>query len=335
MKPLLGGIGLFLKGGTTEAGVRQKLGRDARPVWIDEAEAESAKAKTTMQGLLDLNRQSSSEGGAEIVKGTQNQTGAKTYHVRSCFSFSSINPTLDHMADENRMSVLELTSHDAEARAGFDAFVDRINQIITPAFAAGFVARSVRLMPVILDNAKTFSKAVAVHLGSSRIGDQVGTLLAGAFSEISDNRVSFEAARKWVEEQDWGDTTSADADPDERRMLNHLMQTRVTLDHGNRKEDLTLDELVRAASGANGPAVAEFANNELKRHGLWYDDGGVWVSNTHKALRKHLEGTPWSSKWERTLKRLPGTRPLARTEAAIRFAGSRDRATFVPLSLIE
>jgi hypothetical protein len=50
-------------------------------------------------------RQSSSEGGAEIIKGTQNQIGAKRYHVRSTFMLSSINPTLDHLADESRMTV--------------------------------------------------------------------------------------------------------------------------------------------------------------------------------------------------------------------------------------
>ena len=38
---------------------------------------------------------------------------------------------------------------------------------MTDDFAAGFMARSVWLMPEILDNAKTFSKAVAVHLGNS------------------------------------------------------------------------------------------------------------------------------------------------------------------------
>jgi putative DNA primase/helicase len=344
MQPALGGIGLFRKGGSTEAGIRQELGRDALPVMFDEAEAESLKSKNTLQGLLELNRQSSSDGGAKIVKGTQNQSGAKTYHVKSCFAFSSINPTLDHMADESRVSVLELTSHNAEARAGFDAFVDRINRTMTPEFCAGFVARSVWLMPVILENARTFSKAVAVHLGSSRVGDQIGTLLAGAFSEISDNRVSFEAARKWVEEQDWSDTTSADATPDERRLLNHLIQTRVRLDLDDKVEDLTIAEVIKLASGENGEAVAAFANNELKRNGIAWDDerNGVWIANDHKALKKHLEGTPWSSQWARALRRLPGAEARARDAAPIRFkreegkkGEERARATFLPLELIE
>jgi putative DNA primase/helicase len=324
-----------VKGGTTEAGVRQKLGRDARPLWIDEAESENPKAKVIMQGLLDLNRQSSSEGGAEIIKGTQSQTGAKTYHVKSCFGFSGINPMLEHLADESRITVLELTRHDAEARAGFAAFVERITRTMTDDFAAGFVARSVWLMPEILDNAKTFSKAVSVHLGNSRVGDQIGTLLAGAFSEMSDKRVSFEAALAWVKEQDWGDTTSVDALTDERRLLNLLVQDRVTVNWGgNSKEDLTVAEVIQIAAGSNGDTMAGAANKELRRRGLSVEDGGLWVSNTHTALKERLKDTPWSSQWARTLRRLPGTKPLDRKEPGIKFAGELARATFVPLDLI-
>jgi putative DNA primase/helicase len=326
--------------------------RDARCVVFDEAEAETAVAKARIQGILDLVRQSSSEGGATIAKGTQSQTGAKNYEVRSCFMFSSINVSLEHFADESRVTILELRNpagRDPAALAAFDALVARVNSSITPEFCAGFVARSVRMMPVILRNAETFARAVATHLGSSRVGDQIGTLLAGAFSLTSDRVVSPEAARKWVEAQCWDDTTTADAAPDERRMLDHLMQQRAKLDLGaGRTEDLMLGEIVLMASGKNGDAVAAFAQAELKRHGMKYEENtdelkrhgitakaGVWVSNTHDALKKHFHGTQWSAKWERTLRRLPGTKALERGEAAIRFAGSRDRATFVPLDLIE
>jgi putative DNA primase/helicase len=336
VKPLLGGIGLFLKGGSTEAGIRQRLNRDARPVIFDEAEAESPKSKGIIQGLLELNRQSSSEGGAEILKGSQNQTGAKRYHVRSCFMFSSINPTLDYLADESRITVLELQNPRSQKPDDFDVLVDRAHRITTPEFCAGFVARSVLMMPTILANAETFARVLAAYLGSSRVGDQIGTLLAGAFSLTSDRIVSPEAARLWVEGQEWADTTSADAAPDERKMLDFLMQQMAELNLGNRTEKLMLGEIVKLASGENGAAVAAFANSELKRHGIAWDDAenGVWIANDHAQLKKHLKDTPWSSKWERTLRRLPGSRPRLRTEAAISFSGTRQRATFVPMELI-
>jgi putative DNA primase/helicase len=334
IQPALGSIGLFVKGGTTEAGVRQKLGRDARPLWFDEAESENAKAKGIMQGILDLNRQSSSEGGAEIIKGTQNQSGAKTYHVKSCFGFSSINPMLEHLADESRLTVLELTGHNAEARAGFDDFVDRINRTMTPEFCAGFVARSVWLMPVILDNARTFAKAVAVHLGSSRVGDQIGTLLAGAFSEISDNRVSPEAARKWVEEQDWSDTTSADADPDERRLVNFLFQQHVTVKVGGSPYDRTIGDLILAANGGDLDTMTEkVASDVLLRHGIKFDAaaGGVWIANKHATLTDFLKDTPWAAGHHRALRRVTGAKDSGK---AVWFGvGAVQRAVFVPVDL--
>jgi putative DNA primase/helicase len=172
-------------------------------------------------------------------------------------------------------------------------------------------------------------------LGSARVGDQIGTMLAGTFALTSDKAVSFDAARSWVEQQEWDDTTSADATRDERRLLDFLMQQMGELDHGgNRREKMTLGEMVKLATGPNGDAVASVANTELKRHGIWFDGHGIWIANDHAQLKKHLEGTPWASKWDRALKRLPGAVSLRRTAAAISFAGGRSRATFLPIEMV-
>lgn len=338
VRPVLGGFGRRVQGGTTEAGIRQMLGVDALPVVFDEAEAENQHGKIIMQNNLSLVRQSTSEGGAEIIKGTQSQTGVKRYHMRSCFMFSSINVYLENRADESRVTVLELkNAAGRDGQAAFDELQGRIDTTIRPEYCAGLIARNVYLLPTILENAHTFSRAVATHLNSARVGDQIGTMLAGAYTLGKDSIVSPKTAMMWVRDQDWGDTTSADAMTDERRMLNHLMQRRVRLDLGdNRFRDLTLAELVRFAadeppslSGQPGQG-----QKELLRNGLKYEDGGVWISNTHTALKEHLKDTPWSSQWSRTLRRLPGTKPLNREEPGIKFAGELARATFVPLDLI-
>lgn len=317
VKRLLGAIGLFKKGGTTEAGIRQELKRDARPVILDETESETAKAKATNQGLLDLNRQSSSEGGAQITKGTQNQTGAITFHVRSSFLFSSINPMLEHLADESRVTVVELKGHDAEARAGFADFVRRIDQTLTEAFAAGFIARAVKLMPVIRENAETFSRAVAVELGSARVGDQIGTLLAGAYACKRDGLVSFDAALRWVRKLKrqavWDGTTSANAVKDEERLTLLLFQQRIKIDLGDKVIERTVGEAMEEAAADTGTdSVADILaatyQNALRRYGLKVEDGGVWISNTHKEIKGWLKDTPWSSQWSRSLKRIPGAK---------------------------
>src|SRR4051812_5683454 len=152
-----------------------------------------ASDKQRMQHVLELVRASTSEGGAAIVKGTQSQTGAKRYTMRSCFMFMSVNVTIERLADESRITVLSLESprlSDSGGQKKYEASLARITQTITPEYCAGFVARSVKLMPVIRDNAATFAKAVATKFGSSRIGDQIGTLCAGAYSLHYSERIT-------------------------------------------------------------------------------------------------------------------------------------------------
>lgn len=331
IKRLLGGIALFKKGGTTEAGIRQEMGRDALPVVFDETESENPKAKGVNQGLLELNRQSSSEGGAQITKGTQNQTGAKTYHVRSSFLFSGINPMLEHLADESRVTVLELLNQTEADPEKFDALVATVVSIITEDFAAGFVARAVWLMPAILANVETFARAVSVHLGSSRVGDQIGTLLAGAYACKRDGLVSFDVALKWVKEQDWGDTTSANAVKDEERLTLRLFQQRIKIDLGDKVIERTVGEAMEEASNDTGTdstadALAQRYQAALKRCGLKVEGDGVWISNTHKEIKDWLKDSPWSSQWRRSLARIPGAKS---SEPKVIVFGTWDRAKAV------
>ena len=51
-KVILGKIGVFMEGGTTEASIREIMGNDARPLILDEAEA----SEQAMAGIIALAR---------------------------------------------------------------------------------------------------------------------------------------------------------------------------------------------------------------------------------------------------------------------------------------
>jgi putative DNA primase/helicase len=324
--------------GSTEAGIRQILKNNAKPIIFDEAEAEAQIDKQRIQHVLELVRASTSEGGAAIVKGTQSQTGAKRYTMRSCFMFLSINVTINNLADESRVTVLALESPrmgDSSGQEKYDALMGKIAQIITPEYCAGFVARSVRLMPVIRDNAATFAKAVAAKFGSSRIGDQIGTLCAGAYSLYCGERITLAQARKWIDHQDWSDATAADAETDEQQLMNRLLLKRVNVRPG---VDRTVGELIAAAAGRDEEVTKGKAGDLLKQNGLIYQREntnekklcGVWVANKHLSLAEHLKDTPWASSWSRALRRHPGAQS---SEAQLYFSGVYQRAIFVPIRL--
>lgn len=332
LRPMLAGVSLIVQGKTTEPGLRQALGSDALPVIFDEAEGEERNAEDRIQGILSLVRQASSESAGMIVKGTQNQTTAKMYRIRSSFWFSSINVGIVHRADESRITVLSVGGVKLSKEA-FAALERDAAALITDRYAAALVARSVRLLPVIRANAEVFKAALNVHLGSNRVGDQVGTLLAGAYSLHSVNQITPEQALTYVRRQEWDAVAPPAAlmETDEQKLLTRLTQTKIRINGG---EEPTIERLIRAAWGLEEdwrqPAVAE---RELRAVGLRSDPTGLWVSNTHPALARLLYGTPWSASWARTLARVPGAESSPRT---LKFGSmSSTRAVFLPRSALE
>ena len=191
-KPVFGPIALDVQGKSSDAGIRGELGRDARPVVFEEAETQSIADRARIQGVIDLSRQASTEGGSDIVKGTAGG-GSRRYSVRSCFLFSSINDGLSQAADESRTVkfTLNLPPDDPiEREEHFSRVSDLHAEVMTPDFPARLLARTLRLLPVIRRNAETFATVIARSGRTRRSGDTYGVLLAGAWSLRSGHKVT-------------------------------------------------------------------------------------------------------------------------------------------------
>lgn len=330
MRPILGRVGLFVQGDTTEAGIRQALGYDARPVLFDEAEGESERSQSRMQNVLALMRQSSSENGSVIVKGTM--SGAvKIYCIRCCFAFSSIGVGIKQHSDSTRVSVLALRKNEAPNAAEIFAAIKQDSaELLTPAWVGRLHARMITLIPVVRANAEVFAIAAARHIGSQRMGDQVGALLAGAYALHSDKEISRAEAQAWIEKQDWAEQTTIQESPDEtlclQRILQHLV--RVPDNHG-RVEQISVGEMIDLATSTLDPEGNAY-RLALMRLGIRVDQETVTIASQHTGIQEILSGTPWGD-WGRILRRLPGA---TATPAPVRFAGLRARGTAIPREAI-
>ena len=225
IQPLLGPSAMMVQGSTTEAGIRQKLKSDSRPIVFDEAESEDHRSQNRMQTVIELARQSSSDSTAEIIKGTVNGNGM-AFRMRSMFLMGSVNVSLSQAADESRFSVLTLASPEKtiEDKERFDSFSKRVDNTLTQDACAAIRARAYLMMPVIRINAKTFARAIAEVLGSQRLGDQVGTLIAGACAYHRDDEISLEDARKWVADMDFSDAKEAEQVSDEESCFQRILE---------------------------------------------------------------------------------------------------------------
>lgn len=335
---VLGKFALAVASTTSEPGLRHGLQCDARPVIFDEAESESAADAVRMQAVLNLARNSASENSPDILKGQMNQSRAKIFRIRSCFLFQSINVGLSKRADESRVTVLSLRDYTAARDIAFDDLDATVRERITPEFGAALVSRSVSLIPVIRANAEVFARAIADRLGSRRLGDQLGTLLAGAYSLHSAALITPEEAAEYVSREEWQDQAPDDAEKDEYRLLRYLMASRLRVGTA----DMPISRLVEAActiEQQDGLPTPETAQRTLSEAGIKYgyheNADGLFISTNHPALKKLLAGQPWENSWSRALSRIPGC-IHGRDVPLKKFAtGHIGRAVWLPMSVVD
>lgn len=341
--PLITDLSLHVLGNTTEAGIRQKLRSDALPVVFDEAESNERADASRMQGILALARASSSEGRGVTVKGSPSAE-VTMFNVRSMFLLSSISTALKQGADRSRFSVLVLRIPDdlsSQAKADHWASLRAdLEADVSPEIGSRLVARMVGLAGVVRETAKTMARIAAVELGSARQGDQIGSLLAGAWCLTNRVAPTDDEALAYI--RSTGITAQGDGQGDERGgdqrdCLETILQSQLRIEAGrDGVHTRTVAELVDIASGASGgmeSVPVDAAVSALGRHGIRVDADKLLVSNIAKGVAKLLTGTAWADGgWSNLLAALPG----ASRNGMTRFKGlaSATRAVAIPRSLL-
>lgn len=337
--PLLSDIRLGVKGNTTEACIRQALRCDALPVIFDEAEPNNHADALRIQSILDLARCASSDSDDFIGKGSAGGE-AQRFRPRSMFLLCSINTAIYQGADRRRFAQLCIQSPSAvsfdERRSHWETLERELDRVVSPEIGRRLIARTVALLPVIREAIKVFRRVAAQHFDSQPLGDQYGTLLAGAWSLQSSEVPSEAEAKAMLREGDWSSYQQTVEIPDERRCIQTILERQLRVETEHLNVTRTVAELVEAANGllmpGGDPVSKDVATATLGRHGIRVDQGRVTVSNSSTQLAKFLADTPWARCWPQTLARLPGA---AVTRNTVRFKGmGSTRAVEIPIETI-
>ncbi len=328
-KRVIGPIGLNFEGFTSEAAIRQTLGRDARPVILDEAERENEKSAAEMRRVLNLARVPSS--GGEIAKGGAG--GRPTsYCARSCFFFASINPPIEHCADASRITTLALKLRAtaspaavAAAEAHYAALAAMIANRLTPGYAAAMLIRTLDHVEVLRANIATITRVAAgYHLCRKA------------------ETITQAAAKTWIAAQDWTRHTALTAPKDEQRLLDKPLTHRARIQTSQGPRDIPLGVLIAYAAGRGEAAEIpkDVAARELRRTGILVQDPSdehhhdgetVAFCNGADQLKQTLTGTPWAATYGDQLRHLY----RAKLTNPKRFApGIRGRASALPISAV-
>lgn len=338
VSPLLGDLGLIVAGNTTEAGIRQALRADALPVVFDEAESNERTDQQRMQAILGLARVASYESKAHTLKGSP-EGDTQRFVIRSMFLMSSIATSLKQGADRSRFAQLTLRNPSelpkAQRTAHWEALDRDLDRFVSEDTGRRLQARTIGLIPTIRASIRVFTRVAAERFDSQRLGDQYGTLLAGAWSLQSSQVVTPEQARALIDQNDWEPYSQATEVPDERRCIQRILQHQLRVEADRTTLTRTIGELVELAlqHSSDFSITPDLAQAALGRHGIKADNGAVLISNNAEAIASILRDTAWSNCWPTVLTRLPG----ASKAGSIYFkgAGTTSRAVRVPLDAID
>lgn len=330
IQQILGDYVLAAKGESTEAGLRQAIQHDALPVTWDEAEGEDQRTAANLDRVLGLMRQASADVGGKILKGGDGGQGA-SYTIATSFLLSAIRVPLKQSADESRITVLSLQRNGNPERVRFaEEILPLAEEIQSREWGNQFRARVLRHAGIVRKNALTFATAAGAALQNTRLGDQLGPMLAGASLLVNTKEVAPETARRWVESIDITDQAMLTEERDEDKLLSALLEASVRVPLERSTTHATVGKLLSICMDPDiddGIIDRAAAMNALSENGIKIKDGLVCVSNTHRAVARLLRDTAWGVGWARILSRLDGSQKVDR----IRFAGANSRAVGIPI----
>lgn len=339
IQPIVGDAAVHVQGATSEAGIRGTLGSDSLPVVFDEAESEDRASQTRFESILTLARQSSTETGAGIVKGTA-QGGSVTYLIRSAFLFASIGVAAVKKSDVSRISILQLRKNlGRDASEHFDRVVTLWKETVSnEVYCSKFRARCIRNAKIIRENCEIFGRVAVEFTGDKRSADQIGALLAGAYSLTTSKIVSESIAFEFMRGQDWAGFKSEDVDNDENQCLAHLAASQIRFDVAGANYQRTISEVI--ADIQSDPLSEDDAGtmlrrkdrmDALQRNGVRFcpETRGILVANNHPQLEQIFAPTAWGAgKWKHQLERVTGAKRMG----VMAFGSQcRQRCVWIPI----
>ena len=312
LKILLHGFVLAVTGSTSAAGLRQSLANDALPVMFDEAEGDSQKSSSNIDDVLALMRHASADFDAKVIKGGADGKATATL-VRSCFCLSAIRDPLHQAADQSRVTALSLKGATPESRVHNDTETKPLaDHICDPVYTRRFRARVLTSLPRLLESIAVFTQSAGSVFGDSRMGDQIGALMGGAWLATHDGLPSVEEARARLERLNWTEQRELVAEAsDEMACLNAILEAHIKVDGSAWHGELSIGELTRfVRSGLSMDAPdglrLDDATRALARYGLKVEGERLLVSNNNGVLaRKVMAHTTWPKGWGKLLARLP------------------------------
>jgi hypothetical protein len=319
---LLSPVAEVFEGISTEAGIRQNLGYDARPAIIDELDAENTGDIYRIFRIVKLIRSSSSATGA-VARGTPDGT-PHNFSTRASFLIGAINMRRIGAADSTRIVRLEMRppQNPRETRPRVIDLLDRLKGV-----GPAFCRRAIDLAPDTIASIPILHRAMPAI--QERHADNMATLMAGYWVALNGRTIAPVEAQTLVDDflpAIEGHQEDASED-DTLSCLNWLLAFQIRVD-----ADLTLILGQALSESLYTEKPNSYVEEQLRNLGIKLEGKGFLVATSHRGLEQIFRGSRWeASLWASALERWPNARMVPQR----RFGGgARSRAVWLPRDAI-
>ena len=325
---LLRPLGLSADGQSSEAGIRQMIKADSRPVIIDEFESDQGRSH--IAGVIRLAR-SASSAESPVLRGTP-EGKAMQFALRTIFFFAAVNPSGMSPADATRILLFEMLAHANDSEAAARIAEDEAFFADKGPDWCGYMSGLAHVIPPAI---AVFAKALPGI--DSRHRKNIATLLAGAFVALERKAPTDEQAVAMAEAYKGSIELHAEAfeRDDSAECLQHLFAypvERQTLGFWLAVALAGLDDSLPDNRAVQDAARRIPRNFEIVvRAG---DEPGFFIRNGSPSVEAIFRDTKWArGAWERALRKIDG---YFAPKNPIHFAAakSKSRAIGLPVELL-
>lgn len=335
-----GKLGYYPLGNSSAAGILGALGRDARPVVFDEAEGRGEIGVKRREMIIEMMRYSSTESPGEVVKGTAGH-GIVSFRVQSQYFLSSIGVGITEAADLSRTVVCGIRP--PSATQSFEQLKALIKGLPKD-LPERLLRRQLSLVKSVKQNADTFAHVISLQNGSRRIGDMLGTLMAGDHSLVSNSILTFDQAEERVndrmQQKKFDDFNRVRETQEDVELFQHISSFTVKAQNQYGVGfDLTLGEIMGIAYShvEHEKMTREECIAFLRRVGLLIEkrDGveGFWIARAKTTFATSIMSkSAYPQGWERILSRHPKAVDSGKEQK--NFNGFKQRAIWLPYRVL-
>ena len=196
------------------------------------------------------------------------------------------------------------------------------------------LARQLQNIFTLRHNIEIFKETIANVLANRRIGDQLGTLIAGCHSLYSTKRLDAKQCEKYLNTVNLDEFLQVRAEREDLELLRHIVghPIRVETSYGVQERQVGELMLICITRDDTGEMRLKNAEATLARNGLKLvmESGsvtGFWIGQSVPGMNKIMQTSVYYEGWSGVLLRHPYAK---KSTDSVRFGGMTSRAIFMP-----